>query len=232
MRPVTPIPAAGAPTGVAYLDNPALTSQFYQQIKDGTPVVEIVDPQIRLPDDVHPKQIKKYFQVGTVAIGLVLQPSMNVVLDLPNKYVRSFTGLVVSQAGTPWRKYLEIRDTERTDKNNPYYLWAEQGQLYLSIVDQRGAGSGEGNMKLVRLSAAGNWEVIGCYYFGAGYSDAQRDSDYFGFSQYLDKQETESASRCQTGEIMLLHRERGDVPPLDVRAAQPALQPDPRRPAL
>jgi hypothetical protein len=202
--PATPLSPGSAPTSMVHLDNPALTSQLYQQVKDGTPIVEIADPKILLPDDIHPGQIKKYFQLGTLSIGLVLQPSMNFILDLPNQYVPSFTGLIVSQAGTPWHKYLEIRDTERTDKNNPYYLWAQEGQLYLSIVDQEGAGSGEGNMKLVRLSATGNWEVVDCYYFGASYSDPQRDGDYFGFSQHLNRQEKESASLCRNGDIVPL----------------------------
>ena len=91
-----------------------------------------------------------------------------------------------------------------TDKNNPYYLWAQDGQLYLSIVDQEGAGSGEGNMKLVRLSATGKWDVVDCYYFGASYGDPQRDGDYFGFSQHLDRQEKESPSLCQNLDIVPL----------------------------
>jgi len=202
--PAPPLSQGGAPTSMVHLDNPALTSQLYQQVKDGTPIVEIADPKILLPDDVQPGQITKYFQLGTISIGLVLQPSMNVRLDLPNQYVPSFTGLLVSEAGTPWRKYLEIRDTEPTDKNNPYYLWAQEGHLYLSIVDQHGAGSGEGNMKLVRLSARGKWEVVDCYYFGASYSDPQRDGDYFGFSQHLDRQEKESPSLCQNLDIVPL----------------------------
>jgi len=189
---------------MTHLDNAALTRQIYQQIKDGTPVVAIADPKLRLPDDVHPGQIKKYFQIGTVAIGLVLQPSVNVVLDLPNQYVPSVTGVIISESGAPWRKYLEIRDTERTAKNNPYYLWAQEGQLYLSIVDQTGAGSGEGHMKLMRLAANGAWEVAGCYYFGATYNNTSSDGDYFAFSRYLDKQKKESASFCQTGDIVLL----------------------------
>ncbi len=203
---VTASPAApsNTPTSAALLDNRALTSQIYRQVQEGTPVAEIADPQIPLPDDVYPGQIKKYFQIGTLAIGLVLQPSMNVVLNLPATDVPSFTGVVVSEGGAPWRKYLEIQDTEPTDKNNPYYLWAQDGNLYLSIVDQRGAGSGEGIMKLVTLAATGDWVVEGCYYFGGNYGGVESDGDYFAFSQYLDKHQEESASRCQTGNIVLL----------------------------
>jgi hypothetical protein len=198
------MPSEAAPTSIVHLDNAALTRQLYEYVKDGTPVVEIADPKLRLPDDVHPGQIKKYFQIGTVVIGLVLQRSVNVVLDLPNTFEPSFTGMIVSAAGTPWRKYLEVRDAERTTKNNPYYLWAQEGQLYLSIVDQSGAGSGEGAMKLMRLAATGAWEVAGCYYFGAAYSGAPSDGDYFESSRYLDKQKKISASFCQTGGIVLL----------------------------
>lgn len=192
------------PTSMTRLDNAALTRQLYQQVKDGAPVVAIADPKLRLPDDVHPGQIKKYFQVGTISIGLVLQRSMNVVLDVPNEYTPSVTGVIISEAGTPWRKYLEIRDAERTTKNNPYYLWAQEGLLYLSIVDQSGAGSGEGHMRLMRLAATGDWEVVGCYYFGGTYNNTSSDGDYFEFSRYLDKQKEVSAAFCQTGDIVLL----------------------------
>lgn len=191
-------------TGMEQHDLRALTSEMYQQVKAGSPVKEIADPHMRLPDDVHPGQIKKYFQLGAISIGLVLRPSVNVTLNLPAHFTPSFAGLLISEGGTPWRKYLEIRDTEPTDKNNPYYLWARDGQLYLSVVDQSGAGSGEGIMKAMRLSATGEWELDGCYYFGAGYRDPQSDGDYFAFSQYLDRQKQETASACQKGEVVSL----------------------------
>lgn len=59
-------------------------------------------------------------------------------------------------------------------------------------------------MKLARLSATGNWEVVGCYYFGGSYSDPLRDGDYFAFSQYLDRHGKESGSLCQNVDIALL----------------------------
>lgn len=142
--------------------------------------------------------------MGTVALGLVLQPSMNVTLEVPPEHVPSFTGLIISEAGEPWRPYVAIRDTEPTAKPNPYYLWVQDAQLYLSVVDQRGAGSGEGIMTVLRLSKAGVWERAGCYYFGAAYGDPQRDGDYFAFSQYLERQRPEPPERCQTGTVVLV----------------------------
>jgi hypothetical protein len=197
-------PPESTPTALVELDISTLTNQVYQHIKAGTPIVEIADPQLPLPGDIYPGQIEKYFQVGEINVGLVLRTSSNFMLDLAEGQLPTFSGLLVSAEGAPWRKYLEIRDLQPTDKNNPYYLWAHEGELYLSIVDQNGAGSGEGIMKLVRLSSTGSWEIVGCYYFGGSYVGPGQDSDYFAFSQYLDRHRKEPRELCQNVEIALL----------------------------
>lgn len=202
--PSATIPLESTPTTTVQLDNATLMKQVYQHVEAGMPIVEIADPQLPLPDDIYPGQIKKYFQLGEFSFGLVLRSSMNFMLDLADDQQPSFSGLLVSAAGVPWRKYLEIWDAQPTDKNNPYYLWAQDGRLYLSVVDQLGAGSGEGIMKLVQLSATGSWKIVDCYYFGGGYSDPVRDGDYFAFSQYLDRHSKESGALCQNVEIALL----------------------------
>jgi hypothetical protein len=56
--PATPRGDRGVATSTVHLDSLTLTSQFYQQVKDSTPIVEIADPNLQLPDDIHSGQIK------------------------------------------------------------------------------------------------------------------------------------------------------------------------------
>jgi hypothetical protein len=191
-EPATPI--MSEPTAVLPMNNLALSRLLHEQIKGGAAVLSIETPQIPLPEQVQPEQIKHYFQVGSIVFGLVLQPSSNVPLSITQP--PAFTGLIVSHDGRSWQDYLRIEDQDVTNRHNPYYLWAHEGQLYLSIVDQNGAGSGEGHMQLLQLMETGMWEVVGCYYFGANYGDPSQDGDYFAFSQYLEQQQAQVAERC------------------------------------
>jgi len=152
------------------------------------------------PQGIDQGQIVKTFQLGELYLGLVLRSSMNVVLDLPHEYVTTFSGVVVSTDGKTWQKYLEIKDREPTAKNNPYYLWTDKGALYLSVVDQLGAGSGEGNLKLERLDSNGSWELVDCYYFT--YNGPLADGDYFAFSTRLDQLGMQPRSACENLEII------------------------------
>jgi hypothetical protein len=200
--PVPSTPVNNEPTHAVPMDNLALSRLLHEQIEGGAAVISIDAPQIPLPEQVQLEQIKHYFQVGNIVLGLVLQPSSNVFLNITQR--PAFTGLLISSDGKSWRQYIRIEDQDATNKHNPYYFWAQEGQLYLSIVDQNGAGSGEGNMQLLQLAATGTWEMIGCYYFGANYSDPTRDGDYFAFSQYLEKQQTQAAERCVADVVVFL----------------------------
>jgi len=48
--------------------------------------------------------------------------------------------------------------------NNIYRLWQEGDTLFALIVDQIGAGSGEGNAKIIQIKIGG-YETISCFYF-------------------------------------------------------------------
>lgn len=186
------------------LDRAGLGARLAAEIRAGTPVVDIPEPGLPVPDSVFRWQIAQAFQVGTLMIGLVRQPSVNVILDGPVGEPVAFAGLVVSEAGAAWQPYIALRDAAGDAKPNPYHLWVEDSQLYLSVVDQLGAGSGEGYLTLLRLSASGTWEAVGCFYFGASYGGPERDGDYFRFSQRRDQQRPEPQARCEGATLELL----------------------------
>jgi hypothetical protein len=172
-------------------------TQIDQSLAKGASIKEIDNPNLTLPLDINISQIKKYFQIDTILFALVLRNSMNVVLSLPTNFTPSFAGVLIAQQGdTQWTKFIEIKDRKETDKNNPYYLAVNNNKLLLTIVDQNGAGSGEGYMKVFALSEIGTWKLESCYYFGAHYNDPSTDGDYFAFSVNFAKQKPEAKASC------------------------------------
>jgi hypothetical protein len=97
---------------------------------------------------------------------------------------------------------LEIKDSVTTDKNNPYYLVTDGNNLLLTVVDQNGAGSGEGIMKVFALTQTENWELKSCYYFGGHYSDPSTDGDYFASSADFSKQTPQSIEPCNNVQLI------------------------------
>jgi hypothetical protein len=143
--------------------------QINKLFADGAYLSEIDNPNLQLPSDINAGQIEKYFKIGDVFIALVLRNSMNVVLSLPKGFIPSFAGILAAREDdTKWNKWVEIKDEKPTDKNNPYRFDAPNGKLLLTVIDQNGAGSGEGIMKVFSLDDTGNWNLDDCSYYTAG----------------------------------------------------------------
>ncbi|OGY42335.1 MAG: hypothetical protein A2Y67_04380 [Candidatus Buchananbacteria bacterium RBG_13_39_9] len=164
------------------------------QLKSKADLTETAPVEIPLPASIKAGQIQKYFIFGDLYLALVLQPSMNVLLpDVPVNYTAPWVGVLAARKNdTTWTQILRLSDQVQTDKNNPYYLWLKGNKIFLSVVDQNGAGSGEGMMKVLTLDNQNHWVLDGCYYFNGTYTDG----DYFIFSQYLDKAEPRPLSEC------------------------------------
>lgn len=167
-------------------------------------LAEVENPGFTLPTDVSAVQIKKYFKLGGVYFALVLQSSLNV--PIPMDTSDSFVG-ILSKSGdqTGWEKFLEIRDRVATDKNNPYYMWSRAGKIYLTVVDQNGAGSGEGISKLFVTDNGRNWEFSACSYFGMDYNN-EADGNYFAFSKNLDRQTRQATQGCKNVDLNLVEQ--------------------------
>lgn len=179
------------------------TTQINKLLKRDSAIQEINNPNLTLPSDINAGQIKKYFKMDNIFFALVLRNSMNVILTLPTDYNPTFAGVLVAEQGdAQWTKLLEVKEMEVTNKNNPYYLMIDNQKLLLTIVDQNGAGSGEGNMKVFALSEANDWELDSCYYFGGSYSDPSTDGDYFAFSTKFSKQTVQPIEACNNVQLI------------------------------
>jgi hypothetical protein len=145
---------------------------------------EIANPNLILPADVNAGQIQNFFQNGDLYYALVRRQSMNILTDTPSDFQPKFVGVLKAKQGDKaWTKYIEIKDLVATDKNNPYFLWTSKEQLRLTVVDQNGAGSGEGLLKLFKIENNQS-SLIGCYYYPATGSAKEYFSDTKNFSKF------------------------------------------------
>lgn len=194
-------PAPGASPTIA--PEKGITQRIVHHLQAGETLDEITAIELPLPAHIAQKQLQRYFRLGDLTFALALRPSVNVPLPLPSNSTPTFAGLLISVQGAPWQPYLQLKDQSGAAKNNPYYLWLEDGALYLTVVDQLGAGSGEGNLTLLRLPTDGVWAFAGCYYFGF-YGDPAQDGDYFAASRQLDRQQKQADELCANLQIVLL----------------------------
>lgn len=149
-------------------------------------LVEIQNPEFLLPSDIHPTQIQKYFKFFPGFLGgdnqyfaLVLRSSKNINLSsVPKEFPTNFSAILIAyEEERAWKKFTEIKNL-KDGRNNPYYLWLSNNDLVLSVVDDQGAGSGEGYMKLFirkpvddptgkkKVTGKFKWHLSGCFYFG------------------------------------------------------------------
>ena len=164
-------------------------SKIEQALANGKELLKTDKPSFPLPENIHEAQIDQYYLLGDVFMALVRKPSSNVQLNLPADFNADFAGIIAADNDNQkWEKILTINDLNPNDKNNPYAIWTDGGYstperyLFLTIVDQNGAGSGEGVMKLLTSNDAENWNQNECYYFGENYNGPKEDGDYFGYS--------------------------------------------------
>lgn len=105
------------------------------------------------------------YAIGDVSFAILLQPNQNTPLPLFKE--GDMYGILARRgAGVPeyFLRYSRPEEGERPIRMNPVDLFLEHGQLIVSLVDDRGAGSGEGN--LLRLASADGgwtWGTDGCF---------------------------------------------------------------------
>ena len=132
---------------------------FLLGIKQGK--IESVNyPAIR--DLFSADQLKNIHTYKNYDYAGIWRASMNV----PIRNSTNYAGIVRRDAGTiEWQEYIKIVSEPDQAKNNPYKLWVGDS-LYLLLVDQYGAGSGEGIAKLVKVSREDDtYEQVKCFYY-------------------------------------------------------------------
>lgn len=175
------------------LNNRTTPSKHYP-IETKTPTSNVIE-KYTLPPDIHWKQVNKTFKFSNQSYALVLQTSMNFDLGLRPKdnFNITFSGILTAdESQKEWVKSWKVVDDVANRKNNPYYMWEKNGQLFVTFVDQYGAGSGEGIMTLVNLSSTAKPTFIDCYYF----TGPSTQVDYFEFSKQLDKHKHLNITEC------------------------------------
>ncbi len=191
--------------------NPPPNQSFSQMIEQdllaNETLEEIQNPNFDLPADIDEKQMENYFKMGEVYLAPVLQWSIARPFDFDEKkdnFDPNFAGLLVaSEQEKKWHKLLQIKDIQGKSSggNNPYYLWADEGKLMMSVVDGFGGASiGEGVEKVYATQDGSNWSLLEeCYgFWPVGYKDEDMDGEgdfdsdiqkdgFYRVSSYLEK---------------------------------------------
>lgn len=138
-------------------------------------------------DDIHPNQIGDTINVNGDEYALVLQPNINTPLNLPEDFALEFVGVLKKSGDDKWVKIAKVEDIlnqtsedSPLPKNNPLAIWDEKGALRLAVVDQNGAGSGEGFFKVFHFKDARIWVQESCGYY------RPEDGDFLDFDRRLD----------------------------------------------
>ena len=180
------------------------TQEIYTLVQNGTPLQEISNQNLSLPNDIYNGQVLKYFRIGDVLLALVLRSSMNIGLSLPTVNTETTFGwiLIARTWATQWSKLIEIKDSniDISLKNNPHYLTLdEQKRLLLTVVDHNGGWSGEGIMKVFILSPKGERILQSCYYFGTNLDSNGIDTieKYLAYSIDFATHTPEPITSCQ-----------------------------------
>lgn len=171
---------------------------FDKYLKMGDVIIfSASDPNFILPADIAPTQIKKVNRFNDLYFAVAMKSSSSIDLGVST----TFAGLLIADKNKGvWNKWVEIKD--QTDDrslassgNNPYYFWNnEKGEIYLAVVDQNGAGSGEGNLKLYQyLHQERNWNLNSCYYTG----NCQEPDGEFGCTQKIERMKKINSTECQ-----------------------------------
>jgi hypothetical protein len=124
-------------------------------------------PEFTLPPGLEAPQLLDAQIIDSTYFVKFLKSNMN--FPIYSSIQRS--GMLYAKEGdTNWKIFYEITDLAEQDhssyKNNPYDFWREGDLYYSVIVDTNGAGSGEGNGKLITIDKQSKqWNIIDCFYY-------------------------------------------------------------------
>lgn len=145
------------------IDQNSLGDTFLRQYRLSEP------PHLALPNGVYkqqvyiePKYIDNFYEYDGRYFAVYFQSNINFPIEKDN----GGSGiLVANMADISWGKFIDIVDTNQAD-NNPILFWRESGVFYALIVDDRGAGSGDGIAKLVEINESGReFTTLKCFYY-------------------------------------------------------------------
>lgn len=123
------------------------------------------------PSEEQKKYFVRYFQLGNLQLALAQEKSSNAYVDFVAENDNgTLVGMWYAQpTDTEWKQFLHIRNT--TDegieaRNNPFYIWNSKQTLHLLLIDDQGAGSGEGTAKVLdSIDNGQSWWISRCFYY-------------------------------------------------------------------
>lgn len=166
-----------------------INQEIIKRIQLGQGIIEKNNFQIKNIKDVPEERIDKIFQLDDILFAFVMQSNMNYYFDDIGDPELEFGGVLYSlDGGNVWEKLYIIKDVKEGDRlvrHNPINFFNDDLGLYLDIIDDRGAGSGEGN--LVRLfsdDGGKNWNRQDCFsYIPEEYEALNKVNDLSSLSQ-------------------------------------------------
>lgn len=122
-------------------------------------------PAFVLPQGIEKAQLHEPQKIEDTYFIIFLKSSFNIPIS--SNVQRS--GVLYAKDGDKnWEIFYEITDLMKGSsyKNNPYNFWKEGNTYFTVVVDNSGAGSGEGIGKLIRINAESKqWEILDCFYY-------------------------------------------------------------------
>lgn len=123
------------------------------------------------PSDEQKKYFIRYFQLGNLQLALGQEKSSNAYVDFTTENNNGdLVGVWYSlPTDTEWKRFIHIRNTfdEGVEaRNNPFYIWNNKQTLHILLIDDAGAGSGEGYAKVLDSTENGvGWKISRCFYY-------------------------------------------------------------------
>jgi len=173
--PEAPPSEPASPAPIQVLSEPDVAEMVHNMGGATVPVGIGFSSEWILPAEIKPIQFQNAYRLyESVYFGIIQQPNSNIYLpDAEGRQTEpvEFAGIIFTQDnGKTWSNFFEIKNEYADDSGpvhlNPVGMFWYEGRYYVDLADDRGAGSGEGNLLRYWTSDAQNWtRETECYYF-------------------------------------------------------------------
>ena len=121
-----------------------------------------------LPNYVFQEQKGATYKLENYIFQFIKQPNLNTPLSIPSSDIKYKGALYSRDNGSSWNDFFVIdnpKDYKGNEvKYNPVGMFVKDNKLYLDISDDRGAGSGEGNLLRYSTEDGKIWIRDSCLY--------------------------------------------------------------------
>jgi len=142
---------------------------FIDIIEKGEKIEYLKDFKFQnLPDYVYPEQKGETYRLRNYVFQFVMQRNLNISLPILDNDIKWAGVLVSKDNGLSWNDFFvtdnPIDHKGNEVKYNPVGMFVNNNKLYLDISDDRGAGSGEGNLLRYYTEDGKTWVREDCFY--------------------------------------------------------------------